>query len=1456
MILSNVNIGSGPSAGDGDRLRTAFNTINQNFARVQSNVNALTNSVSSVAGRTGNIILTTQDIIGINNYATVSYVNSQLGNGGANLSSIESNIASLQADVNTLYGNAGVQSATLATLTANAALQAGSLATLTSNAAVQAGELSSLLANAAVQAGQISSLAANLAPYGDSNVGSYLTTYGGNISVSNIIFDDLSVQTTAYTGTQWRSNLESNVRVKPSWLSYVAGGKNQEGVQYGFDSSGMFFRGNSNGDFAYPIQTSLHFHEQDVLEVSATIYFGTTNDDHGLSIFSADTRPIWQSGTNATRIAFQFDAGIPVLYGQTTANTAPGSPVLSAGNYYTIKFKYDPGNTVIVETFSGNTATGSPIDTRSLSEVLPAGDYKLGFDADNDSLGVKSYWTNLIVRTLTNTVVNDLEVQGQIIGNLIPQSNVTQSLGNVTHQWRDLWVSNATIYLNSVPLSLDADNTLLVNNVPVVTYDNGTLSVGGNAVSGGEPTISNTVKGFINLVGDRPNNEDNVWFESVVVHGQYAYALGGDDGYIDNSNNRSKVYKFDLETGAQVWVKQITAGRGATFDLTISAGNSIVTVDAVSAGGVGYKVGEEILIPGWQFGGSDPDNDVILIVDTIGGNNSVLTANVKPGYDTQGLSGTFTGISSPYDDARGDTVAISYDEFNNKLIVVTEYNSGRGDVNDGSWNWVNVYTMNPTTGAIEETVTMTEEGDIYPNSIATYNADGKIAIVGEKYNEYREFGNLTMLNKANGYFDILKSNLDPEHYPGAPYNNYSDFWITGTGIANQENVDQVNEYVNVTTTVRQGSGAVFDLVNNGNGTYGFSTIATAGTNYRVGHKIKILGTSLGGATPDNDAIITVDEIDGSGGIVSATLTGTAPGVVGATFNGVTGSNYNTGSGYTAYIYINPTTGAFSYGGSNNGGTNYVAGDVITVAGTTFAGGTSPANDATLVVNAVDGSGTVQSIVGGTVSGTGPTTALRIRVDNVDFTVEGTWAMRQNLGGEAFVWTPSWSNAIGGPSGDRFYDVTWNEDGTALYAVGRGVYEVPYQQALVVKFDAVDGSIIWSKDIKFDEADGLQYDPYRQARAVCMVPDSSDIMVGGEWYNPIANRSELILTRMTSAGAAVWQKTYGLESQGGEQYMDPEISLKASGNRVVMSFEQSTYGNGRGLAYMVINPANGTVDRHRVFSADGNSNYNYYNTPTANFADVYSDATGDYVVMAGYTYVPTDNYYNALLMKLPLDGLVDIAVDERRSIGEHIMNRHTVNITTMTPGFDSFTADEHLDTITNILDARNYVTRAPDGNLNVWSYTITDDSAGYLEFGDGSKQSFATDKIPQIPAANDYYLTEQDSGKHIFFEHENGWVYIPHWEDKSLPVGFTFTVVNTTGSDCYVETMTGDTNRARLKLAGRNIDTYTIGIPDSGSGSMVTFLKIKQGYYMPNSAGDIDYPDVWIVSGPGDIYDND
>jgi len=65
MIISNVNIGSGPGINDGESIYSAFNKVNQNFANVLSNVSGLTNSVGSVAGRTGAVTLTIADVVGL-----------------------------------------------------------------------------------------------------------------------------------------------------------------------------------------------------------------------------------------------------------------------------------------------------------------------------------------------------------------------------------------------------------------------------------------------------------------------------------------------------------------------------------------------------------------------------------------------------------------------------------------------------------------------------------------------------------------------------------------------------------------------------------------------------------------------------------------------------------------------------------------------------------------------------------------------------------------------------------------------------------------------------------------------------------------------------------------------------------------------------------------------------------------------------------------------------------------------------------------------------------------------------------------------------------------------------------------------------------------------------------------------------------------------------------------------
>jgi len=217
MSFANINIGTTPGDHSGDPLRTAFNKINSNFQQIANgtvtlNINA---PVQSVAGRTGNVVLTASDVIGSltagnlnsaltsfsanypNNTALASNIAIVLGGAPANLNTlgkiaaslgnntafadtINGNVATLSTQINNLWANAATQAgfadslvaANLAiaqnasdiqVLYANAATQTAALNALTSNAASQANQLISLTANAATQDASLTSLLANAA---------------------------------------------------------------------------------------------------------------------------------------------------------------------------------------------------------------------------------------------------------------------------------------------------------------------------------------------------------------------------------------------------------------------------------------------------------------------------------------------------------------------------------------------------------------------------------------------------------------------------------------------------------------------------------------------------------------------------------------------------------------------------------------------------------------------------------------------------------------------------------------------------------------------------------------------------------------------------------------------------------------------------------------------------------------------------------------------------------------------------------------------------------------------------------------------------------------------------------------------------------------------------------------------------------------------------------------------
>ena len=88
-----------------------------------------------------------------------------------------------------------------------------------------------------------------------------------------------------------------------------------------------------------------------------------------------------------------------------------------------------------------------------------------------------------------------------VSGNILPSANITYSLGSEQFQWRDLWVSNNTIYIGNTPVRVDG-NTLLINGAPV------SGAYGNTQVAAYLPTYTgNITAGNLTITGnlDQPN---------------------------------------------------------------------------------------------------------------------------------------------------------------------------------------------------------------------------------------------------------------------------------------------------------------------------------------------------------------------------------------------------------------------------------------------------------------------------------------------------------------------------------------------------------------------------------------------------------------------------------------------------------------------------------------------------------------------------------------------------------------------------------------------------------------------------------------------------------------------------------------------------------------------------------------------------------------------------------------
>ena len=260
-------------------------------------------------------------------------------------------------------------------------------------------------------------------------------------------------------------------------------------------------------------------------------------------------------------------------------------------------------------------------------------------------------------------------------------------------------------------------------------------------------------------------------------------------------------YQFDNDTPGNLTYTGGT-GSGFTFSINKTIGASAGLSVQISQNGSGYNTADTIVITGNKFGGASPANDVYLRVVSVNGTGGITDVRVEGSDEsstpTFANAGSVTGKTLQNRVGSGCTFNISNNGTAYSIAIAvagSNYESGQTFTVPGT----ELGGSSPTNDA---TVTVSTTTDQWNAGTYTY-------------------GIVSGLN-VSGVAPTLPTSF--------------------TGIAGS------NE-------AHAGASGTFDITRT-QGTYTVSVNAQ-GSGYRVGNEITVVGTSLGGATTANDALVVV-----------------------------------------------------------------------------------------------------------------------------------------------------------------------------------------------------------------------------------------------------------------------------------------------------------------------------------------------------------------------------------------------------------------------------------------------------------------------------------------------------------------------------------------------------------------------------------------------------------------------
>ena len=275
--------------------------------------------------------------------------------------------------------------------------------------------------------------------YGNTDVTGFLNSYTGNITAGNLnVTGNVSASYILGNGSKLTGMPEgyTNANVDVYLPNYTGN------IGSGNVTTTGYFRGNIFADIITPYQT--------------TITSFNSSSAIRLPVGDNSTRPTGVSGYfryNTVGLAPEYYNGTAWV---SVNNTVTGQSFSGDGSNTVYTLDQDASQAGILVSINGTLQQPGVAYTVSGNQITFA-----EIPLVSDVIDIR------FLGALVNTsqLVDDLTVSGNIIsGNIVPSANVTYSLGNITNQWRSLWVSSNTIYIGNVPLTV-SNGSVLVNGV-------------------------------------------------------------------------------------------------------------------------------------------------------------------------------------------------------------------------------------------------------------------------------------------------------------------------------------------------------------------------------------------------------------------------------------------------------------------------------------------------------------------------------------------------------------------------------------------------------------------------------------------------------------------------------------------------------------------------------------------------------------------------------------------------------------------------------------------------------------------------------------------------------------------------------------------------------------------------------------------------------------------------------